>query len=120
MKSENHPYILYMGFGANIRQLRQERGWTQLELAEKLGISQKAITSYEREAREPNLEKIQQLAKVFEIPIEVLFGQPQKKVKIKSTIHGNSRMSKMQTLFQKLRLKEQQLILTQLESLTKT
>lgn len=35
-------------FGQFILQLRKEKGWTQLELAEKLNITDKAVSKWER------------------------------------------------------------------------
>ena len=34
-----------MGFGDNIRRLREERGWTQGQLASRLGVTRTAVTS---------------------------------------------------------------------------
>lgn len=35
-------------FGQFILKLRKEKGWTQLELAEKLNITDKAVSKWER------------------------------------------------------------------------
>ncbi len=44
-----------------------KRGLTQEQLAEQLGVSQKAITYYERRATNPSLELINRLAVFFDV-----------------------------------------------------
>ena len=55
-----------------IRRLRQERKWTQGELAEKLGIQQKQISAYERGANNPSTEVLLKLATVFDVSLDYL------------------------------------------------
>ena len=38
-----------------IRQARQERSWTQMELAQRMGVSQSAISFWERGIETPSL-----------------------------------------------------------------
>jgi len=52
-------------FGARLAALRQERGWTQVQLAEKLGLTVKMVTYYEREATNPTAKTVAKLAEVF-------------------------------------------------------
>ena len=52
-------------FGARLAALRQERGWTQVQLAEKLGVTVKMVTYYEREATNPTTKTVAKLAEVF-------------------------------------------------------
>ena len=40
-------------FGQFIQSLRKEKGWTQLELAEKLHVTDKAVSKWERGAGFP-------------------------------------------------------------------
>ena len=37
----------FVALGSHIAQLRRERGWTQQELAEKLGVAQQTLAHYE-------------------------------------------------------------------------
>jgi transcriptional regulator with XRE-family HTH domain len=53
-----------------IRQLRQERGWTQLELANRLGLTPSTIYNWERGKFEPTASVFRRIARVFEVPME--------------------------------------------------
>jgi len=55
-------------FGKKLAELRVRHGLTQVELAEKLGVSQKTITHYERRTSNPSLELINRLAAFFDVP----------------------------------------------------
>lgn len=52
-------------FGSRLAALRQERGWTQAALAERLGVTVKMVTYYEREATNPTANTVAKLAEVF-------------------------------------------------------
>ncbi|MGI8404863.1 MAG: helix-turn-helix transcriptional regulator [Thermomicrobiales bacterium] len=50
-----------------IRELRQERGWTQFELAIKVGVQPQAVYFWESGRRTPQVAQVRMLAQVFEI-----------------------------------------------------
>ena len=56
-----------------IKQLREERNWTQRELAEAVGVSRQSINNIERERYVPSLELALKLASVFECPADEIF-----------------------------------------------
>ncbi len=58
-----------------IKELRTERGWTQEELAQKVGVSRQAVISIEKYRYMPSLELAFQLAKVFELSVHDIFAQ---------------------------------------------
>lgn len=58
--------------GENIKSLRKICGLTQKELAEKISVAENTVTSYERGSRIPDMEKIQQIASVFKMPVDDL------------------------------------------------
>ncbi len=66
-----------------IRQLRQDRGWTQMDLARRLGVDQGAISNWERGQRRPYRRHQQRLADLFGVSVEAIaFGpaeQPQER-----------------------------------------
>jgi putative transcriptional regulator len=48
-----------------VRELRLERGWTQQELAEAVGVSRQSINSIERDRYVPSLELALTFARLF-------------------------------------------------------
>jgi transcriptional regulator with XRE-family HTH domain len=53
-----------------IRQLREERGWTQLELANRLGVTPATVYNWERARFEPTGSKLRLLARAFGVSMD--------------------------------------------------
>ena len=64
-----------MGPGLNnrVKVLRVERGWSQVELAEKLGVSRQSVYAIESGKFDPSLPLAFKIAELFELPIEEIF-----------------------------------------------
>lgn len=60
-----------------LRVLRAERGWSQAELAEQLGVSRQTVNAIETERYDPSLPLAFKLARVFNQPIEMIFSDEQ-------------------------------------------
>jgi transcriptional regulator with XRE-family HTH domain len=58
--------------GMMISSLRKEKGMTQLELAEKMGVTDKAVSKWERDLSFPDISSIPKLAEIFEISVDEL------------------------------------------------
>ena len=58
--------------GKMIAALRKEQGWTQVDLAEKLNISDKTISKWESEAGYPEFTMLPQLANMFDVSLDYL------------------------------------------------
>ena len=58
--------------GMMISSLRKEKGMTQLELAEKMGVTDKAVSKWERDLSYPDLHSIPKLAEIFGVSVEDL------------------------------------------------
>lgn len=58
--------------GKTIAELRKEKGWTQIELAEKLQVSDKAVSKWEQDSGAPSIEFFPALAEVFGVSIDYL------------------------------------------------
>lgn len=57
----------------HIRERRTERGWTQQELADRLGVSRQTVNAVEKGKYDPSLPLAFAMARVFETRIEALF-----------------------------------------------
>jgi putative transcriptional regulator len=53
--------------------LRAEHGWTQSQLAEKLGVSRQTVHALERGKYDPSLPLAFTIARLFGQPIEAIF-----------------------------------------------
>lgn len=60
--------------GKIIKRLRKERGFTQEELAERLGVTFQAVSKWENESGLPDISQVVPLASLFEVSTDVLFG----------------------------------------------
>ena len=59
-------------FGTMIAALRKERGMTQLELAEQMGVTDKAVSKWERDLSFPDVSSLPRLAEIFGISVDEL------------------------------------------------
>jgi putative transcriptional regulator len=59
-----------------LRVLRAERGWSQADLAARLGVSRQTVNAIETGRYDPSLPLAFRLAAVFDQPIEALFEAP--------------------------------------------
>lgn len=62
-----------------VKELRSDRGWTQQQLAEAVGVSRQSINSIERERYVPSLQLALTFARVFGCPMERIFTLETKK-----------------------------------------
>ena len=56
-----------------LRVLRAEKGWSQGELAERLGVSRQTINAIETEKYEPSLTLAIKIARLFGMTVEEIF-----------------------------------------------
>ncbi|MBN9466114.1 MAG: helix-turn-helix transcriptional regulator [Proteobacteria bacterium] len=59
-----------------LKLLRVERGWTQEQLGQALGVSRQAVIALETERHDPSLDLAYRIAAVFERPVEDIFENP--------------------------------------------
>ena len=68
-------------FGTMIAALRKEQGMTQLELAEKMGVTDKAVSKWERDLSFPDVNSLPKLAEIFHVSVDELMGKGEEKQK---------------------------------------
>lgn len=64
-----------MYIGKKIRDLRREMGITQEELGRMLNVGKSTISQYENNINKPDLDMIKQIADIFNVSVDYLFGR---------------------------------------------
>ena len=64
-------------FGNVLKKLRLQEGFTQQELANKLGITKSVVSYYELQERYPSPEVLVKLASIFHVTTDYLLGLEQ-------------------------------------------
>lgn len=89
MKSENQLTFV----NKNLKFLRNRQGWTQKQLAEKLGLKQSVIGAYEEERATPPLASLLEIAEMFKVSLDTLTRKdlsrvPEKDLKLQQFSRG--------------------------------
>ena len=58
-----------------LKEFRKQKGMTQEEVAEHIGIPKKTYQNYEREVREPNTDVLSALADLYDVSLDELTGR---------------------------------------------
>lgn len=72
--------------GKRIAALRMKEDMTQMELADRMGISFQAVSNWERGNSMPDISKLPVLAKIFEVSLDELLGE--KSVLVEAVLEG--------------------------------
>ena len=91
-----------MTMGQIIKNLRKGRGFTQEELAERLGVTYQAISKWENDSGMPDISQIVPLATIFDVSTDFLFGidhtsETEEALKIVSTANSMQEYGKLET-----------------------
>ena len=62
-------------FSGRLKELRLQHGFSQEELAEKIGIKQNSYSDWEHGKSKPNYEKLEKIADFFGVSLDWLFGR---------------------------------------------
>lgn len=57
----------------DVRRLRTERGWTQVQFAESLGVSRQTVNALETGKYDPSLPLAFRISALFQMPIAAVF-----------------------------------------------
>src|SRR5574344_205429 len=68
-----------MNIGKNIRELRIKNNLTQKDLADKLYVTAQAVSRWEQDTVEPNIDTINNMAKIFNVSVDTILGNPETK-----------------------------------------
>lgn len=66
-------------FGLLLKQLREKKGLTQAQLAEKIGKEKASVSKYESNTQTPQLETMIEFAAIFNVSLDYLTGLSDKK-----------------------------------------
>lgn len=70
-----------MDFSERLKNLRKQANFTQVEVAEKLGVSQPAYASWERGVKKPTQENLVKIAQVLNVSVDYLVGNSDENLK---------------------------------------
>ncbi len=58
----------------NICALRTSFGWTQVQLAQKLGVTKQTVSNWENDNIQPSIDMLIKLSKIFNVTTDYLLG----------------------------------------------
>ena len=100
--------------GERLAQLRKAAGYTQVELAQELGISQRMVAYYESPNASPPANLLPKIATALGVSIDALFGKPAKLRLAKQ--EGDSRLRRRLLQIEKLDVAEKRQVLQLLDA----
>lgn len=60
--------------GQRIIELRTALGWSQVELAKRLGVAKQTVSNWENDNIQPSIEMLIRLSKIFRVSTDHLLG----------------------------------------------
>lgn len=79
-------------FAENLQALRKQKGWSQEQLADAIGVTRQTVSKWELGSTTPELEKLLALSQLFAISLDELTGNPsapaQSKQELQPAMHG--------------------------------
>lgn len=66
--------VISVDFGSRLKELRTQAGLTQLQLAQRMGITKSVVSFYELQERTPSPDVLVKLADIFRVSTDYLLG----------------------------------------------
>lgn len=60
--------------GQRIGEIRAARGWSQVDLAKRLGVAKQTVSNWENDNIQPSIEMLVRISKLFGVSTDFLLG----------------------------------------------
>ena len=107
--------VMQETMGNRIARLRKDKGMTQTELAEALGVSQPVVSDYENDVIGLDSARIVQLAQILGVSADEILGL-EKAIKATSAGMGNRRLYRQLQSIDKLPKRDQEALLRTIDA----
>lgn len=71
--------------GQRISEIRTSTGWSQVELAKRLGVAKQTVSNWENENIQPSIEMLIRVARIFNVSTDYLLGLDDE---LRLSVHG--------------------------------
>ena len=102
--------------GARIARARRDRGMTQVELAERLGVTQPAVSDYENDDIRLPADVVVQIARIVGVSTDELLGLKDAAPRAGSSSPGSRRLYRRLKDIERLPRRDQQALLRTIEA----
>ncbi|WP_339816851.1 helix-turn-helix domain-containing protein [Paenibacillus sp. FSL R7-0216] len=75
-----------MSLGSRLKKEREIKGWSQIYVAEKLGITNTVLSNYERDYRDPDTTTLAKLADLYDVDADYLLGRSSTRKKTENSL----------------------------------
>lgn len=101
--------------GRRITRIRKERGFTQIELAEKIGLIQSIVSALERDERKLSADMAVRFARALDVSLDELLGPAEDKPR--KNLNNNRRVLRRLEQIQALPSTQQQTVLKTIDAM---
>lgn len=75
-----------MSLGSRLKIEREKNGWSQVYVAERLGITNTVLSNYERDYRDPDTTMLAKLADLYDVDTDYLLGRTNTRRKTENSL----------------------------------